>query len=67
MTAADALQAAVNLLAQAREANDSGNEHMALALASEASGWALVAQAIEAGVPPPDNPLASGPNTVDSR
>lgn len=56
MTAAEALQAAVNLLAHARQAHDDGLVQASVALASEAQGWAMVAWAIETGVPAPDNP-----------
>lgn len=64
MTAAEALQAAVNLLAQARQASESGAHYLALTLATEASAWALAASAIEAGVPAPslpDRQLAESP------
>lgn len=56
MTAADALQAAVNLLTQAREASDDGYSQLALILATEAQTWATIALAIEAGTPAPDYP-----------
>ena len=54
MTAAEALQAAVQLLAQARVAADNQDHQLALVLSSEAAGWALIANAIESGVPAPD-------------
>lgn len=53
MTAAEALQSAVALLRQARQASDDGNDHLALQLATEATAWAQVAIAIETGVPAP--------------
>lgn len=57
MTAAEALQAAVQLLAQARQAADAQDHRLALVLSSEAAGWALVSNAIEGGVPAPDGPV----------
>lgn len=56
MTAAEAVQEAVNLLAQARQAGDDGFPDMALQLATEAVAWAQVALAIEAGAAQPAIP-----------
>lgn len=56
MTAADALQAAANLLAQARDASDAGRPNLGLVLATEALAWSQIALAIEAGAPPPNLP-----------
>lgn len=56
MTAGEALQSAVNLLAQARQASDSGQNGWALSLATESLAWAQVALAIEAGAPAPAVP-----------
>lgn len=56
MTAGEALQAAVNLVKQAREAADSGQDRLALVLSSEAQSWALISMAIEAGAPAPTLP-----------
>lgn len=56
MTAGEALQAAANLLASARQASDEGRPNLGLVLATEALAYSQIALAIEAGAPPPTLP-----------